>query len=751
MIIPNISWEREIGLLLDSPGVTKVSGPEGGLPNFDDGYFQGIPLGGFGAGTLSQTYRGDFSVWNLEVGKHVYKTVYTCQFGFFEDGKAFILNECKPEDGSLSSWNFVKQKGTYHAAYPIAYFNYKDLNLICEQFSPIIAHNYHETSYPVAIFRWHVANPRNINRKVSLLWSFESIFGSNENIFCQESTFGGLIFDNLAERKSYKYGQMGMFVQSEDVEVSYLTVFNAKGDGKEVWDSFSKKGVLPSHSVLTLPGDLKNSPGAICAKVGVKPFENKVVTFVLVWDYPIVEFGFGTKWYKYYTKHFGKDGRQTLRIARKVFNDQERWLAEVKKWQKDYLEDDLPDWFKVLLINELYSLAGGGTIWTFGKVEKTQKVSKLEEHFGLLECFDYPFYETLDVRFYGSFPLLKLWPRLEKLVMKDYMKAVFYEDNEKKFYNHPLDKSTAERKLAGAVPHDLGAPYEDPFIKVNSYAHTNINLWKDLNSKFVLLVYRDFYLTGKNDFEFLKQAWPSVVEAIKYLKQFDRDNDCLIENDNLPDQTYDNWTMSGPSVYCNGLWLCALRAAVEIAKVLDRDCKLFASWFEVGKLSLESKLWGGDYYFFDTKSEHGKCIMADQLCGEWYASLLDLGEIFSNGRVLKTLGKIFNFNVKKIQEGSIGAINGINPDGSLLPESRIWKLNTQSNEIWSGVTLALASLLYIKGFKEEAMEVARGVFNVVYDKKGYWFRTPEAWDIKGDFRASLYQRSGAVWAFAFHR
>ena len=760
MIIPKECWKRKIGEPLQSPGVVKIVGSEGGLPNFDDSYFQGMPLGGFGAGTFSQSFRGDFSRWHLEIGKHIYKTIFPCQFGIFEDGKAFILDDYKPTDGSLSSWNFAKQNGTYHALYPRAYFEYKDLNITQEQFSPIIPHNYQETCYPLAIFRWHISNPKNKEREISLLWSWQSLFGSNENIIYQENIFSGLIFDNLAHEKDYKSGQMGIFCQRDDVEITYLTNFLASGDGKEVWDTFSRNGTLSSQLSAISSNKLKDSPGAICAKVKLTPNENKMITFVLAWDFPILESGSGTKWYKRYTNLFGKDGRNVARIARKAFNYHERWLAEIKKWQEEFLKSDKPDWFKTLLINELYYLADGGTIWTAGrpvnvtpedKKLETQilTISRKEEHFGSLECFDYPFYETLDVRFYGSFTLLKLWPDLEKLIMKSYLKTVDLEIKEKKYFDHPLDKTTAERKLKGAVPHDLGAPYEDPFLKINAYSHVNINLWKDLNSKFVLLVYRYFYLTGKKDIEFLKEAWHPIIEAIKYLKQFDRDNDCLIENDNIPDQTYDNWTMHGPSTYCNGLWLASLKAGIEIAKVLNKDYKLFEAWFEMGKMNLESKLWHGDYYLYDTKSEHKENIMADQLCGQWYADLLGLGDIFQRDRVKKVLKKIFDFNVLKVGNGNIGAINGLNPDGSLLPESKIWKLNTQSNEIWTGVTLALASHMEIRGLKKEAMQTAFGIYSMVYEKKGYWFRTPEAWDVNGNFRASMYQRPGAVWAFEF--
>ena len=31
-------------------------------------------------------------------------------------------------------------------------------------------------------------------------------------------------------------------------------------------------------------------------------------------------------------------------------------------------------------------------------------------------------------------------------------------------------------------------------------------------------------------------------------------------------------------------------------------------------------------------------------------------------------------------------------------------------------------------------------------REGYWFRTPEAWEIDGHYRASMYMRPAAIWA-----
>jgi non-lysosomal glucosylceramidase len=48
--------------------------------------------------------------------------------------------------------------------------------------------------------------------------------------------------------------------------------------------------------------------------------------------------------------------------------------------------------------------------------------------------------------------------------------------------------------------------------------------------------------------------------------------------------------------------------------------------------------------------------------------------------------------------------------------------------------------------RDEAYHTARGLYHVIYESKGYWFRTPEAWDVSGNFRASMYMRPAAVWA-----
>jgi non-lysosomal glucosylceramidase len=87
----------------------------------------------------------------------------------------------------------------------------------------------------------------------------------------------------------------------------------------------------------------------------------------------------------------------------------------------------------------------------------------------------------------------------------------------------------------------------------------------------------------------------------------------------------------------------------------------------------------------------------------------------------------------------MGAVNGIAADGGVDTSSE------QSAEVWVGTTYALAAFMLGRGLRDEAWRTAWGAWNVTYNR-GLWFRTPEAYDEAGNFRASLYLRPLAIWA-----
>ena len=166
--IPKAAWRRPIGQPLTNAGTAK---PALGAGHIDDGYWQGAPVGGFGAGTFSRSFRGDFSRWHLQPGVHKFQTVYANQFAMFQktdgdaSGVAKVLFTGHPDGNSLNSWSwdYPVGAGDYAALYPKAWFDYQwdtfPAHVTVEQFSPILPDNYKETSYPVAVYRWHAENP----------------------------------------------------------------------------------------------------------------------------------------------------------------------------------------------------------------------------------------------------------------------------------------------------------------------------------------------------------------------------------------------------------------------------------------------------------------------------------------------------------------------------------------------------------------------------------------------------------------
>src|SRR6202012_5751796 len=117
--IPKIAWRRPLGKPLDNPGVRKNKS------DIDDGYWQGSPVGGYGAGTFSRTYRGDFARWHIKAGGHKYESGPADQFAMFQQAEgeapvAQVLMNGHPAGGELSSWkwDYPVGAGEYAALFP---------------------------------------------------------------------------------------------------------------------------------------------------------------------------------------------------------------------------------------------------------------------------------------------------------------------------------------------------------------------------------------------------------------------------------------------------------------------------------------------------------------------------------------------------------------------------------------------------------------------------------------------------------
>ena len=786
--IPSAAWRIPIGTPPPNPGGQRTE-LHGG--NIDDGYWQGAPVGGLGAGTFSRAQNGHFTRWHLKAGTHKFQDVPNNQFAVFAQPEgappvSMALAVGKPKDSALSSWNwsYPAGDGDYAALYPKSWFAYGTkalpVKLTVEQFSPVLPNNYKESSYPVAVYRWTAENPTARPITVSILFSWTNMVGwlrdssrgfsnaANQqdfNTFKTEKiangasatgTMSGIVFDRLrtGSANSVQDAWDGQFaiatLPGTGAEVTYLATYPTASDGSEVWDSFSKDGRLPNEAVpVASSGDAL--AGAFAVRFTLAPHEKRLVPMALSWDLPIVEFGGGRKWNRHYTRFFGAEGTHAWDIARTALENHEAWSSQIDAWQKPIVSDEKkPAWYRAELFNELYFLADGGTLWGYERsASGTPAPLPANDTFTYMECFDYPFYGSLDVRFYGSFPLLRFWPEIEKQEMREYTDTI-PQSNPQHYiwgWKSAREGSLVEytRKVPGAAPHDLGTPNEDPVLNPNQYNYQDVSNWRDLNSKYVLMIWRDYQLTGATDDAFLRSSWPAVKQAMEHLKQYDTSGDGLIQNGGFPDQTYDDWIADGESAYTGSLYLAALKATARMADKLGEPdaAKSYDSLEQRATTAYVSHLWNGTYFNYAMKGQDTKAVMAEQLAGQWYADLTGLGDLVPKSMRISALHKVYDTNVRKFAKGEMGALNGIAADGTLLHS------NDQIEEVWTGATFAIASHMIAEGLTDEGFATAKGINNVVWRDRGYYFRTPEAYDIHGLYRASMYMRPGSIWSIEY--
>ena len=789
---PAASWSRPLGLGWDKPYTVRYAS------NLDDGPSHGMPLGGFGSGCIGRGPDGAFNLWHLDGGEHWFGTLPDCQFALFESNgqhsRAHALavkpeaDASRPEAGEpLSAWSWYpasspqQSSGTYAARYPLSWTSYEgvfDAQVRCEAFSPILPGDYQRSSYPVAVFRWTLSNPTTKPLDLSLLLSWRNTTGwftntdptaavkfrddgspehnyvpavgssqGQRNRWIDDGQLKGVLLEgNVSQPIAEGQGQWCIATDAA-LDVQRCSRWNPTGTGAELWDPFARDGSIPDSNNDRHSGQNDPASAALAVKCHLEPGASIEIPLVISWDLPVTAFASGTRALRRYTDFFGVDGRGAAAIAAEALRDWRSWHQQIEAWQQPVLErEDIPEPLRMALFNELYDLASGGSLWS--AASSADPVGR----FGVLECLDYAWYESLDVRLYGSFALLQLWPELDKAVLRSFARAIPAADPTPRpigwYFTQGKGRVEAARKLAGATPHDLGAPNERPWDATNYTAYQDCNLWKDLASDYVLQVWRTFKLapTGE-DLRFLADCWPAAVQALRYLKTFDANNDGLPDNGGAPDQTFDDWPLKGVSAYCGALWIAALEAALAMAQQLQLSMGLdtsheqreFSGWLEQSRANFDALLWNGEYYNIDAESGT-PVVMADQLCGDFYARLLGLPAVVTDVRAQSALKAVKEACFEAFQGGSLGVANGLRRDGTPLDPN-----GTHPLEVWTGINFGLAAYYRLMGDSGTAFAITGAVVQQVY-AGGLQFRTPEAITAVNTFRACHYLRAMAIWA-----
>jgi non-lysosomal glucosylceramidase len=475
----------------------------------DDGSFAGVPIGGLGTGSIGRTHRGDFARWHLEVGRHAYAPVAADGFALYvgpapgadesgatSPGRATVLSALRPELLPAWGWTLPVGGGSYHALFPRAWQAFEPevlgVRLLGEQLSPVIAGDYGASALPVGVFEWWVENPTADPLTVGLLLTWQDPAGDpnlpapagawHETVASHD--VDGAILHAPADAPSDLRGTFALAAsRAVGAEVTVRSRFDAVAD-RDLWEDFAADGRLEAVDDRRPSAAGEAIGAAVAATLVLEPGERRSVRFAVAWDLPIVEFGAGRRWWKRYTRQWGRTGERAFDLARHALEQAPTWRTAIETWQAPVLDaHDRPGWYKAALFNELYFLVDGGSFWEAGEVGGPEPDRTDPGRFALLECTDYPFYDSVDVDFYASFSILRLFPDLELRGIRDLLAAVAVDDPA--IVTIEASGARARRKLGGTVPHDVGGPDDDPFHRPNRYTYQDVNDWKDLAPKVV--------------------------------------------------------------------------------------------------------------------------------------------------------------------------------------------------------------------------------------------------------------------------
>lgn len=163
----------------------------------------------------------------------------------------------------------------------------------------------------------------------------------------------------------------------------------------------------------------------------------------------------------------------------------------------------------------------------------------------------------------------------------------------------------------------------------------------------ILKAYRE-NLNAKDGL-FLSRNWDRIKRATLYLIKEDGNDDGLIEK--VQANTFDI-AFYGANTYVGSLYLAALKAAAGMAFLMN-DTAFANRCLHIAKAGAENsvkKLWNGHYFIQDVdlakhpKFQYKDGCLSDQLFGQTWNHLNNLGYIYPKQQVRQTLESIWKYN-----------------------------------------------------------------------------------------------------------
>jgi len=647
-----------------------------------------FPLGGIGTGTVSLGGRGQLRDWEIFNRPSKGFTIPYTIAGLWAQAEGqepvtrVLESRIQPPYSSTCGLPHTQGAGlprlasaTFTGVYPFARIEFADSQLpvavSLTAFNPLIPLDPDESGLPIAILRYRLTNTtaQSVRATVSLSLmnvlgtdGSESLdgpsatcFGQNLNEFVAGEQFRGIRLTSAKyPEDSPRFGSMALLTSWE-----HLTHrVNCRQPGwpwatlLAYWDDFSSDGRL-DHTGPNQPS--REGATHLCAlalHADLAPGTSAELPFILAWHFPnrtITGCGWATEepeqnWIgNHYTQRFADAWEAAEYTARNLPELEEKSLRYVRTM----LDSTVPSYVVDAAMSNVSTL-------------RTQTCMRTAD--GEFHAFE----GCRDTR--GSCPgtCTHVW-NYEQVT------PFLFPTLARSMRNTEFLNNTDERGLMGfrtLLP--LGSANSERGAQHLAITYNVRGAAADGQMGCIMKLYRDWQLSG--DTQWLKELWPHAKRALEFAwieGGWDADKDGVMEG--LQHNTWDI-EYHGPAPQTAFWYLGALRAAEEMARALGDDgaADTYRQLFTNGSEWWDNNLFNGDYYIQEIRPQSrekvadglilawgrddsatepihqvGPGCMSDQLVGQWFAYIADLGYLLNPEHVRQALAAIFRYNFKR--------------------------------------------------------------------------------------------------------
>ncbi len=289
-----------------------------------------------------------------------------------------------------------------------------------------------------------------------------------------------------------------------------------------------------------------------------------------------------------------------------------------------------------------------------------------------------------------------------------------------------LERSMRETELAvmqapnGAVPHRVISPTYLPQLWDRPIGGPEEPALDGMLGV-LLKMYREVRRGAGTDW--LRHWWPHLTRLLEHVRTtWDPDGTGVLRG--IQPSTHDI-DLRGVNSFMGTLWLAALRATEEMARLLSESAYAdeLRALYELGSASYDKLLFNDEYYVQvlepgePTEFQWGDGCLSDQLIGQWWAHVLDLGHILPAEHVRSALRAVVRHNLRSGFTGfeHIYRTFADGDDTGLLmcswPTGGRPEVPTRyCDEVWTGSEYQVAAHCLFEGLDDEGWSILNGLW-----------------------------------------